>query len=212
MSKICPGCGAQCQDAELFCSNCGSRLPAEPHYAPQQPNPGGRPAPRPAKPVSSLATVKNAKLYYKILAFGLLIAVATYNLVMGIMTLSGEVCVSVMSQRITLNYIHESGEFGALNAFDMIYGLVLLGLSAVAVLTHINLLHNKQDTPKFLSILTLTSLAAIVLYLMFFLILGSQDGIRVWPHFSVWIVLVFDAVWAAANWLLMPLLKSEFNR
>ena len=40
MPKICPSCNTQCQDTELYCPNCGTRLanvrPAQPSWQPQQ--------------------------------------------------------------------------------------------------------------------------------------------------------------------------------
>lgn len=109
MSKICPSCNTQCQDTELYCPNCGTRLanvpPAAPSWQPQQPQqtgwqpqqnswqpqPGGwQPPQQPTgyRPAPGNA-LSNKNQLLKIVSIALLV-VAVLNLVFGMIFLIGK--------------------------------------------------------------------------------------------------------------------------
>ena len=134
--RFCPYCGEPINDDTLVtCTACGKSLEVSNEV-----------------PVKSEHSMK----WFKFLIYFSLFASAVINLLGAVNLFSG-------------NYYGEYSEqvysvYDGLKAFDIFYGLILLGVAALAVVTRMKLAGYKADGPKFLYGLYIADLVMTLVY------------------------------------------------
>lgn len=147
--KFCPQCGSSNEDASAFCAACGAPLEdsATQPQPTQQPYDQSQPA-QPSYDQSQPAQQPRYTLagpgmgWHKFLIYFSLWAGAVLNLFSGITTLTG----ASYGEMRGLVY----ATFGALRVLDMAYGLCLIALAVLCVVTRFQLAGFKALGPKLL--------------------------------------------------------------
>lgn len=208
MAKFCQSCGTPCQEGELFCGKCGARLPQE-----------GQPIPTAPAPAAVNGGMASYAALFKRYLIIVLAVVAVFSLILTIMNLFGTYDVKMTasaagqteSQSLSLSEIYDSGEFTGLHIVNILYGLVCLGLTALSVLTFLNLNNGTTKTKKLFDLMTMVALFGTVVYMILFWITGSGKEsafgmtlkYSVSLHFTIWIALILYGALFAADKLLL---------
>ena len=170
---FCPNCGAQLPDGAAFCSVCGqpqqNARPAyqqpqqnyqQPYYQQPQQNyqqPYYQPQQNYRQPVYQQLPMK----WHKFLVYFALWAAAILHLFNGIMAITGK---QYEAQGVRASLIYSF--FPSLKTGDVIYGVLLIGLAAVTVITALKLLKFKKGAPMWLKMLYLLGLIASLFYVI----------------------------------------------
>lgn len=212
MAKFCQTCGSPCQEGELFCGKCGTRLPQaeNSNYQAVQSTPNASSAPA----GSNLNLTAYATIFKRYLSI-VLIVVAVFSLVLAILNIFGTYDVSATAKMGSykqtssgpIKDLYDSGEFTMLQIVNIIYGLVSLGLAALSALLFLKLNRGDADCKKLYSRIAMIGLFGTVAYMILFWIFGSvsEYGAKVSasPHFTAWIALIIHGVLFATDKLLL---------
>ena len=170
---FCPNCGSQVPDTSRFCPSCGASLGAPAQQEPVQPatppSPGVPPAPGAAPipgtppvpgaaPIQSYAgTAEPSMKWYKFLIYFALFAGALLNVGNAFTVFTGA------HYDGSAKYVYAM--FGGLQAVDIIYGVVLIGLAVAAIYVRQQLAHFKKSAPKMFLVLYGANAVVGILYL-----------------------------------------------
>lgn len=183
---FCPNCGSQVPDTSRFCPSCGASLGAAAQQEPVQPatppSPGVPPAPGAAPipgtppvpgaaPIQSYAgTAEPSMKWYKFLIYFALFAGALLNVGNAFTAFTGA------HYDGSAKYVYAM--FGGLQAVDIIYGVVLIGLAVAAIYVRQQLAHFKKGAPKMFLVLYGANAVVGILYLAAVLViaLASVSG------------------------------------
>lgn len=151
--KYCPKCGApENNDAAAFCASCGSAFAVEQQAQYAQPQ------------YNAVPGFWNAMSQYLLFVFAGVFALLGILVMTGTMwnmdTLYGSVSVGDM-----LDYIYEAR--GAIQAFDIIVGLLLIGSAALAVLARFRLVAFRKQAVLFMNLSFFIAAGASILYFFF---------------------------------------------
>lgn len=196
MSKFCPNCGTQTDDATVFCAMCGTSF--ETYQTP------GEPA-APARPAAAI----DPELFKKICA-GVLAAMLIFTVVIAILSFTGAYDVTVKasaggfnsSQSGPLNELWEADDYALFMVVCMVYAVANLALAAIAGLGVKNALSGKYDLLQKFGI---AGAATNVIYMILFKLTGTLSstvfGVKISASIAipafVWIAAILFAGIAA---------------
>ena len=198
---FCSNCGAQVSDQAKFCSSCGQPIqqqsqqpqPAQASYGQQSYQQSyAQPSYSPAShaPVAPLAPLPMN--WHKFLVYFGLWAGAVYNLLAGILVLTGK---HYGSDSKLIYYFIPS-----LKTPDVIFGIAVLAMAVMGVITAINLLSYKALGPKLLCIFYLVGGCITLIYIIWASSILSDYGASVGSVIASAIVgLVIDVLMFIAN-------------
>ncbi len=156
----CNNCGTQNPDGATFCTKCGAFLASQ--QQPTQQNqwqPQQQPVwqnPQPAAPALSMS-------WHKFLIFFALWASCILNIISGITALTG-VQYEIADSRVTAEMVYTV--FPSLKTWDVIYGILLIALGALALVTRFQLAGFKARGPKLLYATYIANTAAAIIYVI----------------------------------------------
>lgn len=137
--KFCPQCGTSNEDASVFCTACGAPL-GDPAAQPQQPQ---QPYDQQQPPQQPQYTLTGPGMgWHKFLIYFSLWASAVLNLFGGVSTMTGASYGEMKELVYTV--------FSSLKALDMVYGLCLIALAVLCVVTRFQLAGFKKLGPQLL--------------------------------------------------------------
>lgn len=198
---FCSNCGAQVSDQAKFCSSCGQPIqqqsqqpqPAQASYGQQSYQQSyAQPSYSPAShaPVAPLAPLPMN--WHKFLVYFALWAGALYNLFVGIRAVTGSQYGS--ASKYIYRYVP------ALKAPDKIFGIAVLAMAVMGVITAINLLSYKALGPKLVCNLYLVGGCITLIYVIWASSILSDYGASVEDVITSAIVsLVIDVLMFIAN-------------
>lgn len=180
---FCVNCGNQIAEGSSFCPYCGVQLNGQ-EWAPSQGQPGSEYQNAqgynygPASQQQPGNMYQNAPAYsydptnremqnmypmkwHKFLVYFALWAAAILHLFNGIMAITGK---QYEAQGVRASLIYSF--FPSLKTGDVIYGVLLIGLAAVTVITALKLLKFKKGAPMWLKMLYLLGLIASLFYVI----------------------------------------------
>ena len=180
---FCGNCGNQIAEGSSFCPYCGARL-NEQGWAASQGQPGSEYQNAQAYGYGQASQGQPGNLYqnapaysydptnremqnmypmkwHKFLVYFALWAAAIFNLYSGIMALTGKQY-DIQGVRASLIYAF----FPSLKTGDVIYGVLLIALAAVTVITALKLLKYKKGAPMWLKMLYVIGLVASLIYVI----------------------------------------------
>ena len=180
---FCGNCGNQIAEGSSFCPYCGVQLNGQ-EWTPSQEQPGSEYQNAqgynygPASQQQPGNMHQNAQIYsygltnremqnmypmkwHKFLVYFALWAAAILHLFNGIMAITGK---QYEAQGVRASLIYSF--FPSLKTGDVIYGVLLIGLAAVTVITALKLLKFKKGAPLWLKMLYLLGLIASLFYVI----------------------------------------------
>ena len=196
---FCNNCGAQIPDGSPFCPSCGAQQAQQAQQQAYQQQPQGyqqpyqqqgyqqpyqqqayqqpyqqqgyqQPYGQPGyqQPYGQQIPQQGMK-WHKFLVYFALWAGALLNLIMGIVCLTG----AQYGEMKELVYAYIPG----MKAPDLVYGILLVLLAVLGVLTAVKLLKFKVGAPKWLTILYIAALAVSIIYIAWSMIVLSDYGV-----------------------------------
>lgn len=149
--KKCPNCGAEMEEQNNFCPQCGSRcdngqVPESPAYQPSEGYSGDG---------TELYPMKWHKFLMVVMIIG-----AVLTAISGISTMAG---LQYRSEGLEASYVY--AVFPGLKSCDMVYGIVLIALSVFQIITRNRLKEFRANGPYSLRLLYILSIAVNVIYL-----------------------------------------------
>lgn len=195
----CNNCGAQIPDGSPFCPSCGAQQtqqqaqqgyqqPQQGYQQPYQQQGYQQPYQQQAyqqpyqqqgyqqpyqqqgyqQPYGQPGMPQQGMKWHKFLVYFALWANAILNVIMGILSLTG----SKYGAYKDMVYAY----LPQMKAPDLVYGILLLVVAVLAVLTAVNLLKFKAKGPKLLTLLYIVSLAVAIIYIAWVMIALSGYG------------------------------------
>ena len=155
---FCSNCGANLADGARFCSHCGTTIavpqqPQDPQPQYQQPQ---YQQPQYQQPLNQTAVL--GMNWYKFLIYFGLFAGAVINAINGIMTMTG----AQYDGSAKLVYRIIDG----LQMLDIIYGIALLAIAALAIYARFRLTGYRKNGPQMLNIVYLAVAVAQLAYII----------------------------------------------
>lgn len=215
MAKFCQTCGSPCQEGELFCSKCGTRLPQMENGTRQPVTRTTTQTTTASTPIGGGQSIASYAALFKRYLIIILAVVAVFSLIVAILNVFGTYDVKATisygdykeSNSGPISDLYEADEFTSLQIVNIIYGIVSLGLAGLAALLFLKLNRGDADTKKLFDLFTLIGLVGTVLYMILFWITGSDEmygaSYRISLHFTAWIALIIHAALFAADKLLL---------
>lgn len=155
--KICPHCGAQLMDEEAqFCTACGNSMTDTNNN------------------ISEFNVYQPPMKWYKFLIYFALFAGAVLNFANGISYITGSVYFVQTNGDLTADMVYMV--YPSLKVINIIYGIAVIGLAAMCIVTRMKLAGYKADGPKFLYI---TYGVGTAIGLIYALVIGITTGISV---------------------------------
>lgn len=169
--KFCVNCGAMIEETVKFCPNCGTPVaqPQQQGTAYQQPQqPYQQPYQTYQQPIAQDKYHGFKMKWYKFLVYFLLWAGALLNGVNGILTLTGRHYDIASGSSGTSDTIYTV--FPTMQVFDIITGILVIGIAVLGILSAIKLLQLASAGPKLLLFTYGATLAIDILQIVFQLI------------------------------------------
>ena len=188
--KFCPYCGEMINDdAQKTCTTCGKELEVSSvNSVTQDTASAGVIPPQQAYPMK----------WFKFLIYFSLFASAFFNAVTAIQLFSGNIYGDLAEDVYRV--------YGGIKTFDAFYAVVLLGIAAIAIVARIKLAGYKADGPKFLYILYIADLVAMIVYNVGVTAITGENIITVQTVTSI----VVSGVMIFANYIYFNKRKALF--
>ncbi len=174
---FCSNCGTLCADGQAFCPNCGNALQSannQQTYSQQQPQ-YSQPQQPYGQPMYQQPTIQYPMAWYKFLIYFALFAGAVLNAIGGILSITGA------------KYLYEGENiselyyeiFEGLQAVDVIYGIVCIGLAIFGIYVRVQLANFKTNGPKMLNTLYALVASTGLLYVISVNIVVNNNSLAV---------------------------------
>ena len=193
MSKICPSCGAACDDSQFFCPRCGAGLPAQQLNGQQQygydPSLGMK--------------------WFKFIIYFQLFATALINLLGGIAALTGgQYGGSGVAETVYL-------VFPGLKTVDLLYGVCLIALAAANIYVRMQLAGYRMNAPKLYLGVLAAAIAVSLIYIVAAVMMLSEwaELLDITSVIIQYIPqLIVSAVMVGVNFVYFKKREGLFNR